>query len=126
MKKGDGFLIIEIAISLGLISIFFAILAGYLAKIAEWQSEATLQINAVNCASSCLEKQVYNSSSCYEVTLKNEAVNVGGRWSPSLQADELQELQKNFMLNKLSLTWQSPFGKKRSYSLISGQCEKRG
>jgi len=121
MKKGDGFLILEIAIALGLITVFFAILAGYLTKIVEWQSEATLQINAVNYASSCLEKQVYNSSSCYEVTLKNEAINMGGRWSPSLQPHELQELHKNFTLNKLSLTWQSQFGKKRSYSLIFSQ-----
>ena len=124
MKKDSGFLIMELAIALGLISVFFAILGGYLAKIAEWQSEAIAQLNAVNYASSCLEKRVYNSSSDFDVTLQNETIPVVGRWSPSLSNQETEDLQKNFNLNKLSVTWQSLCGKKRSFSLIFNQSEK--
>ena len=125
MKKGEGFLIIELAIALGVISIFFALLAGFLANIAARQSEAIAQIKAVNYASSCLERQSYSSADGYEVAV-DEVGTAEGRWSPALSNDELQELQKSFEVRKLSVTWHAPRSKKRSYSLLFGSYEKGG
>jgi len=124
MKKGEGFLMLELAVSLGLISIFFALLAGYLAKTADWQVEAISQIKAINYASSCLERNLYNSSSDYEVTFKNDQLHNVGLWAPKLQPYETQELQQSFNIHKLSVTWQTHLGTKRSYSLIYAQSER--
>lgn len=125
MKRSKGFLLIEITITIALISCFFVIIAGYLAQIIQWQVESRIRIEAVNCASSCLElmrqKKSYKQSenkSHFKITIEKQRLFSLGHWSRPLHSQEFRELKDHFNLVFVTVEWSSD--RKQLCQLISG------
>lgn len=123
--RSPGFLLLEIAITIVLISSFFAIFAGYLCRIGSWQAQARIQIEAINCASSCFELLRYQPSLTtmtnknFALSIKKEKLSYPGRWHPSLDSQELKMLHDYFQFIIVTLEWKTD--KKHSCKLLSGE-----
>lgn len=129
MIKKEGFLLLEVAIALLLISSFFAVLTGYLSQTRQVQSEARSLIQAINYASNCLEMAEQhesngNSSKRYKVTVEKKPLINEGRWDPLLESSELKNIHAHFNLVSIAVEWEGLFGKKHSFKLISGRQEQ--
>lgn len=129
MVKREGFLLMEVAIALLLISSFFAVLAGYLSQTGQLQAEARNLVQAINHASNYLEMihqqpGVSDSPEVYKVTVEKKSLINEGRWDPLLELYELKELHSHFHLVSITVEWEGLFGRKHSYELISGRQEQ--
>jgi hypothetical protein len=129
MAKKEGFLLLEVAIALLLISSFFAVLAGYLSQTVQLQAEARKLIQAINYAGNYLEmipqhQPAMSLSEIYKVTVEKQPLINEGSWEPLLGPSELKELHTHFYLVSITVEWEGLFGKKRSYKLICGNQEQ--
>lgn len=123
--RSSGFLLLEVAITIALISGFFTIFTGYLCQIGSWQAQARVHIEATNCASSCFELLRYQSFPTHNnfiLSVKKEQLSYPGRWYPSLDSQELDTAQDHFQFVIVTVEWETD--RKYLCTFLSGEMIK--
>ena len=124
MVKCKGFLLLEIALALILISSFFVIVVGYVHRMAQWHKEAHARMQAINYISSYLESMRHHhsyanhTSNEYTITIDEKTLSNCGRWSPSLPSSEAEKLCNQLRLVSLTIEWHGQ-GSNHSCNLIA-------